>query len=148
MRYSIKLLLFILILVFLLGCEPIEKPIEEIENITEENITAPPVGPSAPENITANETEETEAEEEPEEELKTLNFHEEQVIEIDGIEHNISIHNLEADQVIIIIDDLKSGWIAEKDIFTYANGLTIYVKEILYQPYAGGIQAVNYKIYS
>ncbi len=65
-----------------------------------------------------------------------LQLGEQQEITIGGSSHNISIHNLEVDQVIIKIDGIKSDWIAEGGSFVYGNlGTTIHIKSILFQAY-------------
>ena len=79
--------------------------------------------------------------------IYTLKWGEQQQFEVGGNSHNISIYDLEQDQVTIKVDNLKSSWIMEKQNYTYANiGATFTIESILYQAYAGGKQEIEYSI--
>lgn len=100
-------------------------------------------------NQTTSEEEEAEeeiAEEAVEEDVKMLYLNAKDVIEVDGEEHNLSIYNIELDWVRLDIDGKKTGWLGEGDNFTSVSGVTIIIKEILFQPYVGGTKAVGYTV--
>ncbi|MBI4147112.1 hypothetical protein HY494_00490 [Candidatus Woesearchaeota archaeon] len=114
------------------GCEAgkcNEKP-ANATNITASDTTSSSTGYSAiAENADENKTVKPST-------FYLLSLGEQREITIGGNSHNISIHNLEVDQVIIKIDGIKSDWIAEGGSFAYSNlGTTIHIKSILFQAY-------------
>lgn len=77
--------------------------------------------------------------------LPTLNTGEFITVESEGVEYDVSIHFIEADQVKIRIGNKRSDWLEAGESFT-ANGIKITVSEILFQAYVGGKQSVVYKL--
>ena len=63
--------------------------------------------------------------------------------DVDG--HTLKIRIIESDQVKISIDDYGSNWLFEGDKFT-KDGLTIEIKGIYFQQYAGGKQEIEYQV--
>ena len=59
--------------------------------------------------------------------------------------HNLSIYSLYETKVQLTLDDTKSSWIEEGGNFTFRQGVTIEVVAILFQPFAGGMRAIEYK---
>lgn len=108
-----------------------------------------------PENYTEtlNQTNETLVEvpptpviEAPKEEIHKLSFGQTEVIEVNGKKYNLSLYNLEPDRVIIALDNFQSGWLFDQGNFTFSVGITIFIREILFQSYAGGTREVSYVI--
>ena len=76
-----------------------------------------------------------------------LKWGEQGEIESSGTKHNISIYNLEPEYVIVEVNDIKSDQILEGGNFTYGNiGITLQIKSILFQAYAGGKREIEYSI--
>ncbi len=86
-------------------------------------------------------------EEEQEEriQLSTLRMGESTTVEVDGVEHSISLYLIQAGEVKMKIDDERSEWMNEGDSFSY-DGVTIVVEEILFQSFDGGIRQVGYRV--
>ncbi|HLC81846.1 MAG TPA: hypothetical protein VJH68_04265 [Candidatus Nanoarchaeia archaeon] len=57
---------------------------------------------------------------------------------------NLSIYVLEAERVQLRLGQQKSGWLQEGDSIIFKNGLTVTVREILFQAYAEGKKQVVY----
>ena len=66
-------------------------------------------------------------------------------INYNGEDHKLSIYIIEESRVKLEVDQQKSDWLMEGSIFS-KGGLNIRVNSILYQPYYGGTQAVEYSV--
>src|SRR3989344_1572978 len=79
--------------------------------------------------------------------IYSLKWGEQQQIDISGKTHNVTIHDLKPDKVMIEVDKLESDWLMEKQNYSYANiGVTFTIEAILYQAYAGGKQEIDYSV--
>ena len=58
----------------------------------------------------------------------------------------IQIYNFEGDRVKIKVNDIRGDWLKEGESFTDNGEITLTLKEILYQAYAGGKQQVGYTL--
>ena len=123
------------------GCENNKcKTINASQAQTETNSTLVPTSTNS--YASENQEENTTVEASP---ANTIQLGEEQQFEVSGTTHTISIYNLEVDQVIVKVDDLKSDWISEGGSFTYGNiGATVNIEAILFKAY--GTKAVDYSI--
>lgn len=77
--------------------------------------------------------------------LYTLNAGTEESIEFEGESHILSIYLIEAERVRLNLDSKKSEWLMADNSFTSGN-VNITVVDILFQPYAGGKQAISYTV--
>ena len=76
---------------------------------------------------------------------KSLRPGEQALLENNGGEYILEIYVLEESQVRLSLDGAKSDWLEEGDSFT-VRGITITVKEILFQSYGGGTREIRYTI--
>ncbi len=76
---------------------------------------------------------------------ETLKMGEPKTYTAGGITHNLSIYNIEVSQVQISIDGKKSEWLPDNSNYTN-SGITIFVKDIYFQSYAGGRREITYKM--
>ncbi len=107
------------------------------------NTTAPPATPPKHSVIAENSDETAPAKKT----VYTLKWGEQQQIDISGKTHNVTIHDLKPDKVMIEVDKLNSDWLMEKQNYSYANiGATFRIEAILYQAYAGGKQEIDYSV--
>lgn len=97
-------------------------------------------------NITTEAIKETKTPEPPKEDIRTLNFGETATLEISGIKYNLTIHNIEASRAILQLDNFQSDWLSDNGNFTFSLGITIFIKEILFQPW--GTKSVSYVVKS
>ena len=105
-------------------------------------------------NISSNECNEepeeseTQAEVAPEEPVITyhnLKLGETKSHSLGGTEYTLSIYNIDDSQVQISINGKRSNWIEERANYT-TQGITIEVKGIYFQSYAGGKKEIDYLI--
>lgn len=59
--------------------------------------------------------------------------------------HNLSLYIIEESRARLIIDEKRSDWLEEGEIFS-AKGVTVVVVGVLFQAYQGGMQAVEYTV--
>lgn len=71
----------------------------------------------------------------------TLKANEEQTVG----NHTVRIYILEEGRVRLQIDDKRSDWLQSGQKFTVGD-VTITIRDILFQPYGGGTQAVEYVV--
>ncbi|MDP3698472.1 MAG: hypothetical protein Q8R47_02700 [Nanoarchaeota archaeon] len=84
---------------------------------------------------------------EEEKTIYTLKIGEQQQIQVNGLPTNVSIHFLEATQVTLKVNGIKSNPIPEQGNTTYENlGATFKVEWILFQSYDGGKQEIGYSV--
>lgn len=109
-------------------------------------------GDCLPENATVQNATETPALQQPEEApapppdtSKSLRPGEQAIVENDGEEYVLEIYILEEGRVRLSLDGAKSDWLEEGNSFT-ARGITVTVKEILFQSYGGGTREIRYTI--
>lgn len=76
--------------------------------------------------------------------IRTLNIGEIQILESSGKQYNLSIYILEESRVRLKLNELKSNWLQPGGNVTFSTGVTIYLRDILFQPYDGGVKAVEY----
>jgi len=76
---------------------------------------------------------------------ETLKMGEPKTYSASGIDHNISIYNIDASQVQISIDGKKSEWLTDNSNYTN-SGITVYIGDIYFQSYAGGRREITYRI--
>lgn len=67
-------------------------------------------------------------------------------ITVGGIGHSISIYAIEPARVRIVVDDLRSDWATEGSTITFSNGVTLVIKEILFQSFSEGQRKVVYTV--
>ena len=67
-------------------------------------------------------------------------------ITVNGVDYSVSIYALEPDRVRMVVDDLRSDWVMEGDTVIFSNGVTLVVKEILFQSFSGGKRQVGYTV--
>ncbi len=116
-----------------------EKPANIFENVSE----AP--APEPKYSAIAENQEDEEAEEEKT--IYNLKVGEQQQIQINGVQTNVSIHFLEPNQVTLKVNGIKSDPIVEQQNFTYENiGATFQIEWIIFQSYAGGKQEIGYSV--
>jgi len=92
---------------------------------------------------------ENQEDEEVEEErtIHTLKVGEQQQIQINGVQTNVSIHFLEPTYVTLKVNGIKSNPVPEQGNTTYENiGATFHIEWILFQSYAGGKQEIGYSV--
>ncbi|HLC71133.1 MAG TPA: hypothetical protein VJI32_03945 [Candidatus Nanoarchaeia archaeon] len=93
-------------------------------------------------------TPEPEVEEEPAapvDNSRTLRMGQQETIDIGDEDRVISIYILEQSKVKFSVDGFKTDWMEEGDT-VLIRGLTITVKEILFQSFSGGKQEVRYTV--
>ena len=123
------------------GCEDGKCKVRP-ENATNETAASSP-SPVAPTTSYAAENEEGQVEED--QTIYSLKLGEQQVIEIAGAKHNISLYNIESEQAILKVNGIKSEWIKQGGNFTYGNiGATFRIKAILFQTY--GKKEIEYSV--
>ena len=76
---------------------------------------------------------------------KTLRMGQQETVEINGEEHVISVYILEQSKMKFSVDGFKTDWLEEGDSATI-RGVTLDVKEILFQSFSGGKQEVRYTV--
>jgi len=76
---------------------------------------------------------------------QTLKMGEPATYTASGIDHNLSIYNIDVGQVQIIIDGKKSEWLTDNSNYT-SSGITMFIKDIYFQSYAGGRREITYKM--
>ncbi|MDP3640197.1 MAG: hypothetical protein Q8R53_03280 [Nanoarchaeota archaeon] len=76
---------------------------------------------------------------------KSLQPGEQAILENNGEEYVLEIYILEESRVRLSLGGAKSDWLEEGDSFT-ARGITITVKEILFQSYGGGTREIRYTV--
>jgi hypothetical protein len=59
---------------------------------------------------------------------------------------SLKIYLLEEGQVKLLLDTRRSGWLTEGDSYNFSSDISITVTSILFQPYAGGLNAIEYEI--
>lgn len=74
----------------------------------------------------------------------TLTLNQGNVVYVEG--HNLSIYKLEETKVQLALDGTRSDWIIEGGNFTFRQNITVKIVGILFQSYAGGMRAIEYKI--
>ena len=67
-----------------------------------------------------------------------------QIVDISS--EDLTIYAIEADRVQLRLGPQKSNWLGEGDSATFKNGVTVTVREILFQAYAGGKKEVVYSV--
>ncbi len=84
---------------------------------------------------------------EEEKTIYTLKVGEQQQVQINGVQTNVSIHFLEPEQVTLKVNGIKSNPIPEQGNTTYENiGATFKIEWILFQSYAGGKQEIGFSV--
>jgi hypothetical protein len=100
-----------------------------------------------PENYTepVEEVVEVDEDEEPVVPTYTLKMGETVSVNVDDVQHNVSLYILDNEGARIIIDGYKSDFVAMGGTLNY-NGVILNIVEITYQPYVGGIQEIVYSL--
>ena len=79
--------------------------------------------------------------------IYSLKVGEQQQIQINGVQTNVSIHFLEPSQVTLKVNGIKSNPILEQGNTTYENiGATFKIEWILFQSFAGGKQEIGFSV--
>lgn len=79
--------------------------------------------------------------------IYSLKVGEQQQIQINGVQTNVSIHFLEPTQVTLKVNGIKSDPIPEQGNSTYENiGATFKIEWILFQSFAGGKQEIGFSV--
>ena len=60
--------------------------------------------------------------------------------------YNMSIYILDPDRVQMKLGEKKSDWLSEGESYHFFYGVTITIKEILFQSHEGGIRKVGYEL--
>ena len=116
-----------------------EKPTNIFANASE----APAPGPKY--SAIAENQEDGEVKEEKT--IYNLKVGEQQQIQINGVQTNVSIHFLEPEQVTLKVNGIKSNPIMEHGNTTYENiGATFKIEWILFKSYAGGKQEIGFSV--
>lgn len=76
---------------------------------------------------------------------RTLRMGQQEAVEINAEERVISVYILEQSRMKFSVDGFKTDWLGEGETATI-RGLTITVKEILFQSFSGGKQEVRYMV--
>lgn len=76
--------------------------------------------------------------------IYTLNYGEKIWLKINDVKYNLSIHNLDFNQVKIAVNGLKGDWQAKNNSFVLVNGINMTVNEIYFQPYAEGMKMIEF----
>ncbi|MDP3989877.1 MAG: hypothetical protein Q8Q01_01595 [archaeon] len=105
-----------------------------------ENACNPEPEPSNVTTSTVNETEEVI----PKATVYSVKQGESISLSAGGTEHNISIYIIETGKARLNVDQYKTEWLEEGGNATFSTGITIYIKEILFQPYDGGQRSVGF----
>jgi hypothetical protein len=96
--------------------------------------------------VSEEEADVVEDEKENKKDFSELNVGDENLIEINGEKLNLKILLLEEDRVRLTLGRQRSDWLEQGDNYTFSSGIMITVKEILFQPYEGGVKAIIYEI--
>lgn len=68
-------------------------------------------------------------------------------VESEGTTFILSIYALDAEQVKVALDSRKSDWLSQGEMYRFNSaGVTINIREILFQPHEGGKRAITYEI--
>ena len=81
----------------------------------------------------------------PPDNSKTLRLGQQETITINEEEHILTLYILEPSRVKFSVDGFKTDWLEEGDSATI-RGVTLDVKEILFQSFSGGKQEVRYTV--
>lgn len=76
---------------------------------------------------------------------RTLRMGQQETVEINSEEHIISVYLLEPSRMKFSVDGFKTDWLEEGDTANI-RGITLAVKEILFQSYSGGKQEVRFTV--
>lgn len=63
-----------------------------------------------------------------------------------GTNHNISIYIIETGRAKLKVDSFKSDWLMDGGNATFSSGITIFIKEILFQAYESGQRSVGFTV--
>lgn len=81
----------------------------------------------------------------PLDDSRTLRMGQQEMVEINNEEHVISLYILEQSRMKFSVDGFKTDWLEEGDTANI-RGITLAVKEILFQSFSGGKQEVRYTV--
>ena len=88
----------------------------------------------------------TAVEEKPKETIHVTKLTETTNLTFNKKQYIIQIYNFEGDRVKIKVNNVKGDWLVEGQSYNYNGELTLTLKEILYQSYAGGKQQIGYSV--
>ena len=96
-------------------------------------------------NITKIAVEETE-ETIPKATVYSVKQGEEISVSAGGTNHNISIYIIEAGRAKLKVDSFKSDWLMDGGNATFSSGITVFIREILFQAYEAGQRSVGFTV--